>query len=136
MTEGKANLTLDDAALAYHDAKDNFEYAKKEFEWAKATFIRFFEAEYGDVGSYAASDGNTYGRIAKTVGGGFDFDRFLKEHPAYAKLVSKRVLDQDALQAFVEAHEDLRPIVAEYAIPGTTQLALSPVKATKEEVDE
>lgn len=123
---------LEEAAGKYRFWKDELAYTKEEFEKAKALFIQEFEKEHGDTGSFAARDGYTYGRIAKTVGGGFDFDRFMKEHPGYARLVSKHVLDEEKLQEFVEAREELRPLVSQYAIPGTTQLALMPVRATKD----
>jgi len=126
---------LDEAARDYRQAKEELAAAKLDFEYRKEQFLKEYEYEFGEVGvgSFPASDGYTYGRIAKTVGAGFDFDRFYKEHPGYARLVSKRVLDPDKLQEFVEQREELYPLIASYAIPGTTQLALMPVRRTKDE---
>ena len=126
---------LDQAAHNYRIKQLALKQATLSFDAAKANFIQEYEHEFGSVGtgSFPASDGYSYGRVAKKGTAKLDFDRLCEDHLEIALNVSKIVLDEEALMEYVEAHEEVRPIIAQYMVPGNTTLALMPVRETKDE---
>ena len=126
---------LDQAAQNLRIKKDELDRAKTAHDTAKAEFVRLLHAEYddGQKVEFVASDGYRYGRIYAEVGGGIDFERMKQEETELALMVSKIVLDPEAVERVVEMFPDTLPKFQKYAVAPKLQERLLPITKPKEE---
>lgn len=134
MSETIPEAKLDIAANNLRFWQNEMKHVEGEYKNAKEVFKNLLTEVMGEgKQEFVASDGFRYGRTVAEVGGSFDFERFLAEHPEIAKRVSIPMLVPEWLEQYAEENPDMLPVIQGYAIPGHPQERLLPITEAKTE---